>query len=93
MVNTLKHIFSAAIISTVLAFSPLSLASENQALNINHASVEQLETIKGIGKKKAQAIIDYRTTNGSFESIEELTKVKGIGKGFIEKNKAWLAVN
>jgi len=93
MVNSLKHIFSAAVISTVLAFSPLSLASEPQALNINHASVEQLESIKGIGEKKAKAIIEYRETHGSFTSVEDLSKVKGIGKGFIEKNKAWLAVN
>lgn len=55
------------------------------AVNINTASKTELESIKGIGPVKAQAIIDYRTAHGSFKSIDELDNVKGIGKGTLGK--------
>lgn len=50
------------------------------AVNINTANVEELSTLKGIGEKKAQAIVEYRDTNGNFKAIDELVKVKGIGE-------------
>ena len=43
--------------------------------------------LKGIGKAKAAAIIEWRETNGNFSSLEDLDEVKGIGVGLIEKNK------
>ena len=56
------------------------------SVDINNASVKELTTLKGIGKKKAEAIIEYRKTH-CFKNIEELTKVKGIGKKTVKKNK------
>jgi competence protein ComEA len=64
----------------------------NPLLNINNASLEQLEKIKGIGAKKAQAIIKYRLQNGNFATIEDLSNVKGIGSKFIDKNRASMSV-
>jgi len=55
------------------------------AVNINTATKTELESIKGIGPVKAQAIIDYRAAHGGFKSIDELDKVKGIGKGTLDK--------
>lgn len=50
------------------------------AVNVNSATVQQLETINGIGPKTAQVIIDERTRGGSFESFDDLAeRVKGIG--------------
>ena len=49
------------------------------AVNINTATKEQLDALKGIGPTKAQAIIDYRTKHGPFKSIDDLEKVPGIG--------------
>jgi competence protein ComEA len=50
-------------------------------ININTATKEQLDGLKGIGPTKAQAIIDYRTKNGPFKTVDDLEKVNGIGPG------------
>lgn len=62
------------------------------AININTATAMQLSTLKGIGMKKAQAIISYRETHGGFTHINDLQKVKGIGEKFIEKNQKHLTL-
>ncbi|MTI87767.1 MAG: helix-hairpin-helix domain-containing protein [Balneolaceae bacterium] len=51
-----------------------------ERININTATSEQLQTLKGIGVTYAQRIINYRESKGGFKAIEELLKVKGIGK-------------
>lgn len=57
-------------------------------VNINTANQAQLmAALKGVGNKKAQAIIDYRKANGQFKSVESLLAVKGIGEKILEKNK------
>ncbi|NLC28265.1 MAG: ComEA family DNA-binding protein, partial [Campylobacteraceae bacterium] len=55
------------------------------AVNINTANVEELATLKGIGEKKAQAIIEYREANGGFKTVDELSNVKGIGEKIVAK--------
>lgn len=58
-------------------------------VNINSASVEELaEVLNGVGLKKAQAILEYRTQYGDFKSANELTAVKGIGEKTVQKNRA-----
>jgi len=64
--------------------------SEVSAINkvsLNRATLDQLQTLPGIGKAKAEAIIDYRNVNGGFKTIEELKKVKGIGDAIFNKIK------
>ncbi len=57
-------------------------------VNINTATEDVLSSqLKGIGKAKAAAIVEWRTTNGQFSSLEDLDEVKGIGAGIIDKNK------
>ncbi|GEM_PF-350852 len=53
-------------------------------VNINTATLEELQTIKGIGKKKAEAILQYRKEHGPFRTKEDLLEVKGIGKKALE---------
>lgn len=59
----------------------------SRKININTASVEELQKLPGIGPTKAQAIVDYRQNNGDFKSIEEIKNVKGIGEKTYEKLK------
>lgn len=56
-------------------------------VSLNNASKEELMTLNGIGESKANAIIEYRNTNGLFKNIEEITNVKGIGNALYEKIK------
>jgi competence protein ComEA len=62
--------------------SPLQAQSKATAkkVNINTASLDELQTLPRIGEKVAQRIVDYRKEHGDFKKIEELMKVKGVGE-------------
>ncbi len=75
-----------------LVLSPAALAQKGKAastdkVNINTATVEQLQTLPGIGPAMAKSIVDYRTKVGKFTKIEELINVKGIGEKKYQKMK------
>lgn len=61
-------------------------------LNINQAEANELQTLTGIGAKKAQMIVEYRQENGSFQSIEDLKKISGIGEKIFEGLKEQITV-
>jgi competence protein ComEA len=65
----------------VVAFAGVARA----AVNINTATKEELTSIKGVGERRAQDIIDYRTKNGPFKTVDDLEKVPGIGPGFMKR--------
>lgn len=75
------------------ASSGTDTSSDNIGLvNINTATLDELETLPGIGEKKAQAILDYRAENGPFGDISEIKEVSGIGDGIFEKIRSYITV-
>jgi competence protein ComEA len=63
------------------------VSTESKIVRINTATIEQLDTLSGIGPALAGRIIDYRDENGGFKNIEELKLVSGIGDKLFEKIK------
>jgi competence protein ComEA len=71
---------------------PVAFA-EDQVVNINTASAEQLADTKGISAAKARAIVDYREKNGPFKSVDDLRHVKGIGARVLERLRPQVTVD
>ncbi|HGI2065101.1 TPA: helix-hairpin-helix domain-containing protein [Streptococcus agalactiae] len=54
-------------------------------INLNKADLSSLQTISGVGAKRAQDILDYRDSQGGFKTIDDLKNVSGIGEKTLEK--------
>ena len=66
--------------------------SADNPLDINRATIAQLDTLPGIGSVTAQRIIDYRTKAGRINAVDELKKISGLGGVKFEEIKALLRV-
>lgn len=70
-----------------------STDSAYSQININSANAEQLaQFLSGIGRKKAEAIVNYREQFGPFTDVEQLLEVPGIGPSFLERNNTKLTM-
>jgi competence protein ComEA len=84
------RLLRAILVLGLLIAAPWAVA---EPLDINSATAEQLaDTLAGVGKAKAEAIVQDREKNGKFKSVDDLERVKGIGPATIEKNRAKLTV-
>ena len=87
--------WAIALCLTLWFAAPLA-AQDQQApkptVNLNAATLDQLETLPGIGRKTAERIVEYRTKSGGFKKIEELMNVKGIGEKSFLKIKPMIFV-
>jgi len=64
-----------------------SSSEQTISINLNKAGAKEIaKALKGVGLKKAQAIVEYREKHGDFKAVEELASVKGIGVATIAKN-------
>lgn len=66
--------------------------SQPGKVNINMADISELQTLSGIGEKKAERILQYRQEHGSFKSVEELKEVSGIGDKTFEALADFISV-
>jgi comEA protein len=86
------------LIGLVLGFivSPLvsaqGTAKAGDKVNINTASLEELQKLPRIGPQIAQRILDYRKENGSFKRVEDILKVRGVGEKMFEQLKDQITV-
>ncbi len=93
----MKKIIIMSAFALILALPLTSVASVNHPIshavgqvNVNKADAKALTTVKGIGAKRAQAIVDYRQQHGAFKSMDDLAKVKGISSKMAEKIRSQL---
>ena len=86
----MKKSFQVLSFVVLFIFSSLALAAQ---VNVNTATAQAIaKNLKGVGIKKAQAIVVYRKKHGNFKTIESLSKVKGIGFKTVEKNRANISI-
>ena len=71
---------------------PKPVVLSTTPLNLNTATVAQLEALPGVGAKTAQLIVEHRQKNGGFKKIEELMNIKGIGEKSFLKLKPMVTV-
>src|SRR5512138_3889958 len=71
---------------------PEVVTSTTELININTASLAELDTLPGVGPTTAQKIIDYREQNGPFVNAEDIINVSGIGPGTYERFKNLITV-
>lgn len=76
----------------LLVALPHLCAEDLQKININKASADELMALKGIGEKKAKAIIEFREAHGFFKQPEDVMKVSGIGPKTFEAIKNQIVV-
>jgi comEA protein len=90
-----KGLVLGILVGFFLSYLP-SLQAESkpkqETININTASLKELQELPKIGAKVAQRIIDYRKAHGKFKKIEELMKVKGIGEKIFKQIKDLITV-
>ena len=90
----------------VSSLNPLMILSDQDVLvvpefnaesavtvSINTGTLEELDSLPGIGPSTAQSIIDYRNANGLFQTIEDIMNVKGIGEAKFEKMKEMITLS
>jgi competence protein ComEA len=80
------------VMSSVSVLAQKSDPAATQKINLNTASVEQLESLPGIGPVTAKRIVDYRVKVGKFKRIEEIINIEGIGDKKFERIKDRLTI-
>lgn len=75
----------------VIVFSRASLPAQSR-LDINRATVDQLDALPGLSRTVAENIVAYRQVNGFFTSVEDLLNVTGVGASTLDAIRDWITV-
>jgi competence protein ComEA len=75
----IRTLFAVLSLFVAAAVAPAFAAAATEPVDINQASIEQLESLDGIGAAKARAIVEFRDANGPFATVDDLRNVSGIG--------------
>ena len=79
--------FAVDPVSTKEPTTKAEVVAAQVAININTDDIQELIKLKGIGEKKAEAIIAWRKENGDFKTVDQLLEVKGIGEATLSANR------
>ena len=94
-INRINRFVAAALLAAlVLTTGPAFAAASTPAgkVNLNTATVSQLEELPGVGPGLAARIVEHRQKNGAFKSVEDVMAVKGIGEKNFSKIQGYLSV-
>lgn len=78
--GTVFNVVALLVLGFFLAVQTHAANPPDEKININTASIAELQKLPRIGEAVAQRIVDYREEHGKFEKIEEIMKIKGIGE-------------
>ncbi|ALM91577.1 MULTISPECIES: ComEA family DNA-binding protein [Alteromonas] len=95
MVLSALYIYTPAISAAPLdndASSSMVSVGIAKKIDLNVASIEELQTLPGVGISKAKAIIAYRQDVGPFLEVAQITEVKGIGEKMLSKLQGYVVV-
>ncbi|HEM3625703.1 TPA: helix-hairpin-helix domain-containing protein [Streptococcus suis] len=81
-----------SLVASTTASSAMSQEGNESKINLNTATEADLQTISGIGAKRATDIIAYREANGGFKSVDDLNNVSGIGDKTMESIRPYVTV-
>ena len=85
-------LITAAVLFLCFEIALAQKTPPTQPINLNTATIAQLETLPGIGPNTAKSIVDFRNRSGPFQRVEDLLAIKGISKSKLEKLRPYVTV-
>jgi len=90
--SVLAALAAAPALVAVTTDTVSAAAAAVERININTASVKELQKLEGVGRGVAQRIVEYREAHGPFKRGEDLRKVEGVGAATFERNRERIVV-
>ncbi len=93
-----RHGIAIGLFAALLFFAPVLARAQAKpapakAVDLNTATVEQLQQLPGIGPVRAKAIVEFREKSGPFQRVEDLLAIRGISKSHFEKLRPYVTVS
>ena len=85
--------FAALLLSAPILARAQTKPAPAKEVDLNTATVEQLQQLPGIGPVRAKAIVEFREKSGPFERVEDLLAIRGISQSRFEKLRPYVTVS